>query len=1595
LVGAGPVALGDWDEGDGHKMHYPQLPDLTTTGMDVYAMVDSTGTKPALILADDFLCAISGPITDIHIWGSWYFDNLPGGDPYNVVFTLSFHADIPASQSPTGYSMPGPPLWWRTFGPGEFTVRQYATIPGGEWWYEPFPDGQVIWPADWTCWQYNFYLEPGEFIQEEGTIYWLNVQAQPQAPYTWFGWKTTSPEYHWNDDACWVEGVEPYNGNWNKLTYPGLHPYEGSTVDMAFVITGGVEEAELDHGDAPEGDSVNPVIAYPSLGVMGRFPTCLTIFPPGAIQHGLGWARFEPAPGGGPPGWDPEPDGDAGLCPPPGCFPTYDDDECYADLDAGLMFPEPYTIDSTGNVVTCPQSQGTALGYVCNTAVWGQDIDIWVVNTMPVTGYVNVLMDWKQDGFWSGVANCIVAGAPEHVLVDWPVPVAYQGPLSGLMPVGTGFLIGPNSGYVWSRFSITEREIMDPNWDGSGIFEDGETEDYLIRVDQPQADELDFGDAPDGPYPTKLPNGARHVIQPRIYLGSGVDAENDGQPHPQALGDDNDGNDDEDGVVFTSPLMPGTWATVDVNSNAIGALDAWVDFGGDGSWAQPVDQIFTSQALVVGINPLVFWVPFGAQPGTTFARFRFSTGGGLSYTGQASDGEVEDYMVDIKDNPAIKWIQLPDATPNGIDIKVTGQWLADDFECTSSGLITDVHLFGSWLYDEIGEITNVHLSFHSDDPCGSGGYSEPNELLWEKDLSRDEFYLTPVMDLPDGEWWWDPVEGTVIPSGDLTIWRIDIYIDPDEAFIQKGDPCNPVTYWLDVRVDTEFGEFGWKTRQFPEHYKDDAVFHWGELPFLWKELRYPPDHPYHANSIDMAFVLTGEEWEPPKEPVPHLKWSQPPIEIDPSISRTPIYCGWDELSYNMDYEDPCGMWKIVADDFRCLGTMPVSSVHWWGSHIDWNEPCLPAELPSSWLIGFWSNVPANPDVEPSYSYPNVLLWQIEVDADRVDCEWVGYDQFPERPPEACFQYYVKLEPEQYFWQADFVTADAPDDIFWISIIAIYPDLADIPNPWGWKTRPWHWMDDAVTFNLHEPPVPGFSHGGPQNIAPVEDALVGGYMESYDVAFELDTEPNWIKWEQAFTGIRDWPHYEDVLSMAKRIVTVNKWEQQPSPTLPGLHAHDWLEIPGGYRQITLADDWECRGGDVTDLHWYGNYELDAAGAELRGAGIDYFKLSIHDCGGGVPWCLPMEPPVLEVNVPFPLVNETDTGLVNNEGCKIYKYEYYLPVPFLQEPGMFYWFDITAVSVDAGNPAIWRWQEASRSPVFLGHAPAAEKTESTPWRSITWPTIPESYSDMAFAVTSEEQAPEPNIVAQVADDWLCERRTPVTAAAWWGSYIDYTYEACQGPPASRPVKPDYFLLSIWSDVPAGVDPNMPYSHPNDIIWEYKARDYDEVLVGYDKLPLGSPREPVFRYSVRLPEEEWFWQEDVNTIYWFSVVAVYDQNQPNYDWGWTNHEHEFNDDAVTGYLDPGGTAPEWYWSELYDETGASEDMSFILFTDPNECNRCADYNSDTIVNFIDYAYFADDWRWAGPAGGYNNSDLNCDGLVDFKDLKIFADQWLGSCP
>jgi len=118
-----------------------------------------------------------------------------------------------------------------------------------------------------------------------------------------------------------------------------------------------------------------------------------------------------------------------------------------------------------------------------------------------------------------------------------------------------------------------------------------------------------------------------------------------------------------------------------------------------------------------------------------------------------------------------------------------------------------------------------------------------------------------------------------------------------------------------------------------------------------------------------------------------------------------------------------------------------------------------------------------------------------------------------------------------------------------------------------------------------------------------------------------------------------------------------------------------------------------------------------------------------------------------------------------------------------------------------------------------------------------------------------------------------------------------------------------------------------NPGELIWEYLAYDYDEVLIGYDRNPEGQPNESVFRYSVRLPEDAWFQQEHFDQIYWFSVLAVFRESTGEipYWWGWTSRPHMFGSPAISITNDDSVPEP------IYNQADEPVDMSFTLFTVP----------------------------------------------------------------
>ncbi|TWU60761.1 hypothetical protein Poly51_10420 [Rubripirellula tenax] len=184
------------------------------------------------------------------------------------------------------------------------------------------------------------------------------------------------------------------------------------------------------------------------------------------------------------------------------------------------------------------------------------------------------------------------------------------------------------------------------------------TAEVMIDVAQP----FDRGDAPDTYGTLAASSGPTHQVT-TLLLGSTIDRDVDGQP---TLAADGDGA-DEDGVLFAAPLIAsanGTVSSIVVIASEAGKLDAWIDFDGNGSFDIATESIVGGSSFDVqpGENVIPFAVPAAAVAGNTYARFRLSTTGGLGPTGDAGDGEVEDYAVSI----------LSDSTPSDVDVTVTG-----------------------------------------------------------------------------------------------------------------------------------------------------------------------------------------------------------------------------------------------------------------------------------------------------------------------------------------------------------------------------------------------------------------------------------------------------------------------------------------------------------------------------------------------------------------------------------------------------------------------------------------------------------------------------------------------------------------------------------------------------------------------------------------------------------------------------------------------------------------------------------------------------------------------------------------------------------
>jgi hypothetical protein len=200
--------------------------------------------------------------------------------------------------------------------------------------------------------------------------------------------------------------------------------------------------------------------------------------------------------------------------------------------------------------------------------------------------------------------------------------------------------------------------------------------------------------------------------------------------------------------------------------------------------------------------------------------------------------------------------QLPDS--QGWDVAFVDLFapsrleLADDFLCTSTGPIEDVHFWISFQGEDWSgnpqDVGPVGVGIWSNTPAGPGGpnFSMPKELKWSHDFGPDEFTFRKDGEGPQG--FYNPETGQWVKPDHNLYYQINITRIPNPFVQQEGE-----IYWLSLTVDMDLGMPGWKTSI--EHWEDDAVWRSRDAAGLgWQPLTDPET----GRSLDLAFVITPE-----------------------------------------------------------------------------------------------------------------------------------------------------------------------------------------------------------------------------------------------------------------------------------------------------------------------------------------------------------------------------------------------------------------------------------------------------------------------------------------------------------------------------------------------------------------------------------------------------------------------------------------------------------------------------------------------------------------------------------------------------------------
>jgi len=288
------------------------------------------------------------------------------------------------------------------------------------------------------------------------------------------------------DDFPWRGSVGLPDGS---LSGGETEDYQVRFEDIAPVC-----QPHRDSGDAPEG-----IVAYSSL-VEGRFPSCAVATPAGTREVAAGCTPVGSVPG---------PTGNlAHLAPLGASMPMWLGCLGYLAVDNEYS-SKVNDSGGAGSPSACNEYVTTDCAESAFGILFGQDecseseeagiagpVEMFACSEFALpftagacmgaaTAFLNVLVDWNEDGDWNDVLACPVTGcAPEWAVRNYEFVLESE----CATLTAPSFHVGPAAGEAWMRVTLTDDPVSsDFPWNGSGsasqqTFDNGETEDYPIHI---------------------------------------------------------------------------------------------------------------------------------------------------------------------------------------------------------------------------------------------------------------------------------------------------------------------------------------------------------------------------------------------------------------------------------------------------------------------------------------------------------------------------------------------------------------------------------------------------------------------------------------------------------------------------------------------------------------------------------------------------------------------------------------------------------------------------------------------------------------------------------------------------------------------------------------------------------------------------------------------------------------------------------------------------------------------------------------------------------------------------------------------------------